>query len=124
MLHLPLPKIEEIIARDAAAWRLFALVTIGHLDMAIGACDDLMLRDHGKRLIATLLRLGGCRHVSPAGWSGELDVSHEDLATLANVARTTAGSTLRALEKDGHIRTSYRRIDIVAPDALRAMLRD
>jgi CRP-like cAMP-binding protein len=125
LLHLPLPKIDEIVARDASAWRLFALVTIGHLDMAIGACDDLMLRDHVKRCTATLLRLAGRRRPSPADAAPvEIDLSQEDIATLANVARTTVGAVLRKLEAMGHIEQLYRRIRILASEPLRAMLRD
>jgi hypothetical protein len=41
---------------------------------------------------------------------------------MANIARTTAGAILRKLESDGHIALSYRRITILAPDALRKML--
>jgi hypothetical protein len=43
---------------------------------------------------------------------------------MANVARTTAGAILRELEAKGHVALSYRRIDILAPDALRRNLRD
>ena len=125
MLHLPLPRIEKIVKKDPAAWRYFTMLTLGHLDMAIGVCDDLMLRDHVRRLIATLLRLGGCRHGSPAASPpAEIDFAQDDIAKLANVSRTTAGSVLRDLEAKGHIQRSYRRIQIVAPDALRVLLRD
>ena len=58
LLHLPLQEIREIVEKNPEAWRLFALITIGHLDMAIGASDDLMIRDHVKRCVAVLLRLG------------------------------------------------------------------
>ena len=53
----------------------------------------------------------------------EIDMNHEDLAHMANVARTTAGAILRGLEADGHLALSYRRISIRAPDTLRKMLR-
>ena len=43
---------------------------------------------------------------------------------MANVARTTAGTILRELETDGHLALSYRRISILAPDALIRRLRD
>jgi CRP/FNR family cyclic AMP-dependent transcriptional regulator len=124
LLHLPLSKIDEIVGEDPSAWRMFALVTLGHLDMAIGACDDLMMRDHVKRCVAVLLRLGGCRHISAPAALIDIDLSQDDIATLANVARTTAGTVLRSLEKAGQIEQSYRRIRILAPDALRDMLRD
>jgi CRP-like cAMP-binding protein len=120
LLHLPLAKIDEMTAADPAAWRLFALVTLGHLDTAIGACDDLMRRHHVQRCVAVLLRLGGCRR-APAT-PNDIDLAQEDIATLANVARTTAGAVLRDLEKAGLLQRSYRRIRILSPEALRAML--
>jgi CRP-like cAMP-binding protein len=125
LLHLPLHAIDQIVGRDPRAWRYFGLVTIAHLDLAMGGSDDLMIRDHVKRFTAVLLRLGNCRRVSPRnGQPVEVDISHEDLAHMANVARTTAGAILRELEAKGHVALSYRRIDILAPDALRRKLRD
>jgi CRP/FNR family transcriptional regulator, cyclic AMP receptor protein len=124
LLHLPLHAILDIVAKDPSAWRMFALVTIGHLDVAIGACDDLMIRDHRKRFLAVLLRLAGSRLTTPHGATPiDVDVSQEDLAVLANIARTTAGALLRQLEADGHVELSYRRIRISDPSALREMLR-
>jgi CRP/FNR family transcriptional regulator, cyclic AMP receptor protein len=70
-----------------------------------------------------LLRLGGCRYLTPPGAAPvEVDVSQEDFAAMTNLARTTAGTVLRKLEAAGHIDVSYRRVRILAPDALRAML--
>jgi CRP/FNR family cyclic AMP-dependent transcriptional regulator len=124
LLHLPLRAIDEIVRLDPSAWRLFALVTIAHLDMAIGGSDDLMIRNHVQRFVAVLLRIGNCRHATRDSHAIEVDINHEDLAYMANVARTTAGAILRKLEADGHVALSYRRIRILAPEALRAMLRD
>jgi CRP/FNR family transcriptional regulator, cyclic AMP receptor protein len=124
LLHLPLHAIHEIVGKDPSAWRLFALISIGHLDVAIGACDDLMIRDHKSRFIAILLRLAGCRLATANGATPvEVDVSQEDLAVLANIARTTAGALLRRLEAAGLVELSYRRIRILAPGALKEMLR-
>jgi CRP/FNR family cyclic AMP-dependent transcriptional regulator len=125
LLHLPLRSIDEIVKYDPAAWRFFGLLTINHLDLAMGGSEDLMIRDHAKRFVAILLRAGNCRRThSKDNPPIEIDLNHEDLANMANVARTTAGSILRKLEADGHIELSYRRISILAPDALREMLRD
>ena len=123
VLHLPLADIREIVAADAGAWRFLGLAAIAHYDVAIGAADDLLIRDHVKRSVAVLLRLGGCRyHTAKGAGPIEVDVSQEDFATMTNTARTTAGSVLRTLEAAGHIAVSYRRVAILAPDALRAML--
>ncbi len=125
LLQLPLYGIREIVGQDPAAWRFFALATMGHLDLAIGACDDLRLRDPVRRCIATLLRLGGRRLASSADASPiEIDLSQEEIATLANVARTTLNATLRDLESTRMLERSYRRIRILEPNAMRAMLRD
>jgi CRP/FNR family cyclic AMP-dependent transcriptional regulator len=43
---------------------------------------------------------------------------------MANLARTTVNTVLRTLEAAGHIEVSYRRVRILAPDALRTILRD
>ena len=126
LLHLPLRSIDEIVKRDPAAWRFFGLLTINHLDLAMGGADDLMIRDHAERFVAILLRAGNCRHHTNSrdNQPVEIDLNHEDLANMANVARTTAGAVLRKLEADGHLELSYRRISILAPDALRKMLHD
>ena len=123
LLHLPLPAIREIVAADPGAWRFFGFAAIAHYDVAIGAADDLLIRDHFKRSVAVLVRLGGCRYVTPPGPAPiEFDVSQEDFAAMTNVARTTAGTVLRTLEAAGHIEVSYRKVRILKPDALRAML--
>jgi len=125
LLHLPLQAIDEIVEQEPAAWRFFGLLTIDHLGLAMAGFDDLMIRDHHRRFVAVLLRLGNCRVAgSRDGQPTEIDISHEDLAHMANVARTTAGAVLRELEADGYIALSYRRIKILAPDALRGKLRD
>jgi CRP/FNR family transcriptional regulator, cyclic AMP receptor protein len=123
LLHLPLPAIREIVTADPGAWRFFGLAAIAHYDVAIGAADDLLIRDHVKRSVAVLLRLGGCRQRTPPGAGPiEIDVSQEDFAAMTNVARTTAGTLLRTLEASGHVEVAYRRVRLLDPDALRLML--
>ena len=91
----------------------------------MGGSDDLMIRDHFKRFVAVLLRLGDCRLADPpTGRPIEIDIVHEEIAYMANVARTTAGAILRKLEAEGHLALSYRRVSILAPAALRKMLHD
>jgi CRP/FNR family transcriptional regulator, cyclic AMP receptor protein len=125
LLHLSLRAIDQIVKHDPSTWRLLALPLFEHLDVAIGGSDDLMIHNHFKRFVAVLLHMGNCRLVSPRKRRPvEIDINHEDLARMANVARTTAGAILRRLEADGHLALSYRRISILAPDELRKMLRD
>ena len=123
LLNLPGYAIREITCKDAATWRLFALATISHLDVAMGACDDLMIRDPTNRCVAILLRLAGRQKASRGDLSPvEIDLTQSDIADLANVSRTTLGSVLRKLEEDGKLELSYRRIRLLSPKAMRAML--
>jgi CRP/FNR family transcriptional regulator, cyclic AMP receptor protein len=123
LLYLPLHAMNAIVANDASAWRYFALIGLAHLEIAMSVVDDLMRRDHKKRFIAMLLHLADARLSSPVGGEPiEIDVGQEELAVMANVARTTAGAILRRLARAGHIDTSYRRIKVLSPDALRSML--
>ncbi|WP_428663607.1 Crp/Fnr family transcriptional regulator [Reyranella sp.] len=123
LLYLPLHAINAIVAQDDSAWRYFALIGFAHLEIAMSVVDDLMRRDHKKRFVAMLLHLADCRSASPTdGAPIEIDVGQEELAIMANVARTTAGAILRQLARAGHVDTSYKRVRILSPDALRAML--
>ena len=122
-LHLPLPAIREIVAADPGAWRWFGLASIAHVDTAVGGADDLLIRDHAKRFVAVLLRLGGCRYATPPGSETiEIDVNQQDLAAMTNMARTTAGALLHKLQAAGHVEVGYRSLRLVAPDALRKTL--
>lgn len=125
VLHLPLHAIREIVAADPGAWRWFGLALIANLDTAIGGADDLMIRDHVKRFVAVLLRLGGCRYATPRGAGAiEIDVNQEDLAAMTNIARTTVGALLHKLQAAGHVEAGYRSIRLLAPDRLRSILAD
>jgi CRP/FNR family transcriptional regulator, cyclic AMP receptor protein len=123
VLHLPLRAVDEILRKDPATWRLFAVLTLGKLETAMWAIDDLMMRDSLKRFVAVLLRLGGCRAATPPGVAPiAVYVSQDDLAAMANVSRSTANAILQRLEAAGHVIQSYRQIGIVSPDRLRSML--
>jgi CRP/FNR family transcriptional regulator, cyclic AMP receptor protein len=122
-LCLSMTSMEEILAEQPMAWRLFALLALLKLETAIAAVDDLMIRDSFKRFVAVLLRLGNRRRAIPAYAPPiNVDVSQTDLAHMANVTRSTANLFLRRLEGQGYLQQGYRRIVIVSADTLRAML--
>lgn len=123
LFHLPLHAVDDVIAEDPSRWRLFAGLALGKLEIALGAVDDLMIPDSRKRFIAVLLRVGGCRTaLPPAAVPIEVYLSQDDLATMANISRSTATSILRELSASGLIKASYRRLEIRSADGLRQML--
>ena len=125
LLHVPLFSLRELLTKEPVFWRWFALLAFEHERTAVSAVADLMIRDHVKRLVAVLLRLADARTKSPEE-SGpiEVEASQSDLATMANVARTTANATLRRLVSARQVKLAYGRIFVLEPDALRAMLAD
>lgn len=124
-LNVPLHALHEILRRDPAAWRYIALLAFTNSELAVNVVSDLLVRDHIQRLIAILMRLGNCSNpASPGASSIEITVSQEELAAMTNVARTTVNSTLRQLQAAGAVEITYRRIRIIAPDKLRAMMID
>ncbi len=123
VLHLPLAAIHGIVEANPAAWRCIGALSLLNTQMAIGVVNDLMIRDDAKRFIATLLRLGSCRLALPVRQPPiAVDASQEELATMANLARTTVSAILKRLAASGLVALDYRRTIILQPDRLRAML--
>jgi len=123
LLHLPLHAMREMVAADPGAWRFFGLAVVINSAIAIGAADDLLIRDPVNRCVAVLLRLAGCRERTlPGSAPIDIDVSQDEVAALANLSRTTAGAILRRFHTSQYLEVSYRRIRLLTPDALRAML--
>lgn len=122
LLHISLPHLNQLIATYPEILRQLALITQMYLRTAIGAIADLMLRDTEARFVATLLRLAGIRDDDTV--TGRFDVffSQEEIAAMANVARTTANTLLGKLQKEGAVEITYRRIVIVDSAKLRAFL--
>lgn len=122
MLHLSLPHLNQLTRADPEFLRHLAAITQIYLRTAIAAIADLMIRDTEIRFIATLLRLGGIRDGAPQAGRFDVFFSQEEIAVMANVARTTANTILRKLEKSGLIEITYRRIAIVDGPRLRALV--
>jgi CRP/FNR family transcriptional regulator, cyclic AMP receptor protein len=123
ILYLTQRAINEIAQLDPAYWKCFVVPLMGHLDTSMGALADLMIRNTDERLVAVLLRLGGCRSVDKEG-PIEVDVSQEEIATMANLSRSTAGSIMRRWELDGLLALGYGQVTILAPGRLRQRLGD
>ena len=125
VLLLPLPAIQSILDMHPVGWHAIAMLTFANLQTAVLALNDLMIRDDTQRLVATLLRLSGHRFVSLSEAEPiELDMSQEDLATMANLARSTTLAILHRLAEAELIHLDYRHIVILQPERLRRMLRD
>jgi len=124
LLLLPMAEFDAIVTENPASWRFFTAMAMINMSVAMGAADDLLIRDTSRRCIATLLRLAGLR--SSSGLTpplSEVDVTQEELAYLSNLSRNAAGLLLRDLQKRGLIELAYKSIRILNPTALQEMVR-
>lgn len=121
LLHVNLQHLKQLTDTYPEILRHLAGITQMYLRTAIAAIADLMIRDTDVRFVATLLRLAGIRDTENPEGRFEVYFSQEEIAAMANVARTTANSILRKLEKSGLIEITYRRIIIVNGPDLRAL---
>ena len=108
VLHLLASDFMELASDDPQAWRWLSLILLLNSNLAMSVCDDLMIRDPKERATAILLRLAGCatngsEPVEPL----ELDLTHEELAVMTNLSRSTVGALLRTYEAQGWITQSY-----------------
>jgi CRP/FNR family cyclic AMP-dependent transcriptional regulator len=117
--------IDRIAKKHAETWASVALFAVMNQATAIGAADDLMLRNAKKRLVAVLLRLSSHRNafqgVPPVS---AVPVGQRELADAATLSRSSALAILAELSRDGLIRTDYRTIVILKPKQLGALLAD
>lgn len=92
-----------------------------HLDVALQAAADLLIRDSEARCAAALLRLGGCRRTSDPGMNGpsEVPASQAELAMLTNTSRNTLNGALGRFAESGFITLGYRAVRIENPARLR-----
>jgi CRP/FNR family transcriptional regulator, cyclic AMP receptor protein len=105
------------------AWRWLGVLATEHLQLALGAIDDLTIRRPGPRIAAILLRLGGVRLSDLAhDPAPQIDLTQQDLSHVANISRATVAEHLGQFEKAGFIECSYGRMTIRDPAALRAHL--
>lgn len=101
----------RLAAMHPELWESVARLASLNLWMATAAANDLALRTSQKRIAAVILRLSGNR----AAVQNNIPVdciyaSQQDVADLANVARTTAWKILKEFEKRGVVGLEYGRI--------------
>jgi CRP-like cAMP-binding protein len=116
-------QIDRIAETHASMWYALALLAAMNQGTAIGAADDLMIRNSERRLAAVLLRLSSRR----SAYQGvpPLDVipiSWNELGEASNLSRSKVGSILSEFTRKGYIRTRQRSIEILDFAGLEALL--
>jgi CRP-like cAMP-binding protein len=123
-VRLSATELTQLLKQHPLLWKYLAIQLAQVSMVAMTGVHDLMERSPRRRLVATLLRMGGIRN-------GEdiervdlaMDLSHGSLASLSNLSRSLVTETLRELEKAGFVQCSYGKIVLLDPAGLRDWLK-
>ena len=121
----PQGKVERLLHEEPAWWRHIGQLMDDAFILSIGILGDLTLHSSRKRAIAVLMRSAGCRYSdAPPGQISYVSVSQDDLAAMAVMSRNTFNGIIRELTDLRLIAHGYRKIELVEPARLRALLDD
>lgn len=119
---LPLGVLRQRLAEHPGDWEAIAQSYSDLFVQVTGAQRDLLIPGHGRRLAATLLRLGDNRHRRFAVAVPDSFVcTQEDLASAVGLARNATGRLVRRLEADGLVEARYGRLRMRARERLRQL---
>ncbi len=118
VLHVSLPALNEIVARDPMTLRSFGALTEINLEIAATAVRDLLIRRADQRIAATLLRVTSADSGSPSDDPSGFSLTQSELGEMANASRDLVNRTLAGFEARGWISKSYNRIAIGNLEAL------
>ena len=112
--YLPLAQWDAVLRIEPEAWRWMAQLALRNELFALRVIDALRMRTSPQRLAAILCLIAG--QGRPGAGGGEtlsLEVSQEDLATMANLSRSSVGRILDGFEAEGLIERRYRGVSVL-----------
>lgn len=119
IFYLTETQFTAIAARHANAWKAIAALSSMNVGLAIGATDDLMIRNSRQRLSAVLLRLAARRNAfQEQPPLDNLILTQADLSAAANLSRSKTAEIMRSLTDVGAVQTSYGGLTILRPEIL------
>ena len=123
LARVPIGPLKKLLVENPTYWQCFLRPAFFFADIALNVAADLLIRDSSRRCSAVLLRLSG-RRFEESGESDQVEVlvTQDDLASAANLSRTSVRSILQRLATRGLIKQSYRGIIISDFGALRAFV--
>ncbi|WP_416907425.1 MAG: Crp/Fnr family transcriptional regulator [Polymorphobacter sp.] len=120
---VPLARLRQMLVAEPAWWEHIAQLAEDSAELVCWAMADLTLTDSRARIAGLLLQLAGCRRPDDAGRKPlSIELSQSDIATVAAMSRSTLGKILAEFTKNGWVETCYTRLEVRAPEQLRALV--
>ncbi|WP_448580002.1 Crp/Fnr family transcriptional regulator [Thermaurantiacus sp.] len=122
---VPRHAVQQMLDSNPRWWRHLLDLADDNVELTVGIIADLTRQNSLQRVLAVLLRLGGCRTDDPPPDATlTLSLSQADLAGMAVMSRNTLNAILQELEERGLIQLGYRSVTIREPRRLRTLLDD
>lgn len=115
LMHLPLAAMEQMVARDPEAIRMFAQVALANLEVALQVIHDLLLPDAARRVAAALLRATRTE-------DQPIPLSQAELGAMANVSVRQVNTALQDFVAKGWLQQRYRSLTVTDAAALGAFV--
>ncbi|ANO32523.1 Crp/Fnr family transcriptional regulator [Vibrio breoganii] len=96
-------RVEQALLNEV--YRFVAHSIVARLRIMYGKFDNLATRPLSERLMDRLTQLSGSDLV--------VQISHDDLASYLGVSRHKVSRAMKALDKQGTIKQSYRKVEII-----------
>ena len=120
----PEGRLRGLLNDEPGLWELMAWLSDVQGRLMIVSSLDLCRKSQRLRLMATLLRLAGCRiEDGPEGPPYEIAASQLEIAEMSNMSRNVVSRLLQALGKEGLVVLKYRHLHLPDPGAIRRQLR-
>jgi CRP-like cAMP-binding protein len=120
LLHVPLPGLRALVARDALAARHVGAMADAGSILGTRIISDLLIPQAPRRIAAVLLRVTGAEDgVEPTHPDGFL-LTQGDLGEMANASRPHVNRVLAHFAERGWITKSYQHIRVLDVPALQA----
>jgi CRP/FNR family cyclic AMP-dependent transcriptional regulator len=110
--HLEANSIRQMLEKEPGWWRHFGYLNMLMLEVVTGFASDLLTLDNRRRCIASLLHCGNLRWAPVPATSIEVELSQDELSSVACISRKTVGRILKALERERLVEVGYRSIKI------------
>lgn len=117
-MRVPLPALQEIAGTTIAHQRAILSVSEYGMDAAIAVIDNLLIRNHARRIAATLLRVMHDPPESGGHVVTDILLTQAQLGEMASVGRQVVNRELRRMEVKGWVAVSYNRITVLNRDSL------
>jgi CRP-like cAMP-binding protein len=118
LIRLPLPALQEIADTSLAHQR--AILSVGEygMDIAIGIVENLLIRNHARRIAATILRVMHDPDEIGVDAVSNIALTQTQIGEMASVGRQVVNRELQRMEAKGWLAVSYNRITVLDREAL------